>query len=204
LPAAFPPAVNTTRFMPSGASAASARPNNSSRIQMAAGWTATRYFAGFPRRLTSPFIDRETRSAPRPVYASRRQAGTPIAHCGEPSSPPSVPVAGMSFTISRPGRGIIKSMGEAAPVGLNPDQLIVRFLRGQRGVAEFPARPDPAVIVHAGKSVHVACDRAGRRHRGVSVHGDVDIYRRAYPPDGKSARKTPLWLWWSPRVCFEV
>jgi hypothetical protein len=53
-------------------------------------------------------------------------------------------------------------MGEAAPVKLIPDQLIVRFLHGQPGVAEFPARPDPVVIVHAGKSVHVACDRAGR------------------------------------------
>jgi AraC family transcriptional regulator len=75
----------------------------------------------------------------------------------------------------------MKSMGETAPVKLIPDQLIVRFLRGEPGVADFPARPDPVVIVHAGKSVHVACDRAGRRHRGVSVHGDVDIIPAGVP-----------------------
>jgi AraC family transcriptional regulator len=43
------------------------------------------------------------------------------------------------------------------------------------GVVEAPGRPNPGIVIHVGRPVHIACTRAGRTHRGTSVHGDVDI-----------------------------
>jgi AraC family transcriptional regulator len=43
------------------------------------------------------------------------------------------------------------------------------------GVILAPASPRAAIVLHVGPAVHIACDRDGRKHRGRSVHGDVDI-----------------------------
>jgi AraC family transcriptional regulator len=53
--------------------------------------------------------------------------------------------------------------------------LSARLQTDPAGVVEAPARPNPGIVIHVGRSVHIACTRAGRRHQGVSVHGDVDI-----------------------------
>jgi len=61
--------------------------------------------------------------------------------------------------------------------------LSARVLTDPAGVVEAPARPNPGIVIHVGRSVDIACTRAGRCHRGVSVHGDVDII-----PSGVSSR----------------
>jgi AraC family transcriptional regulator len=64
-----------------------------------------------------------------------------------------------------------------------PDQLLVRMQTDPAGVVEVPGRLHPVVVIHVGPSVYIACNRGGRRHRGLSVHGDVDII-----PAGVSSR----------------
>src|SRR6202000_561750 len=71
----------------------------------------------------------------------------------------------------------------AKPAGLSGDQLSARLQTDPAGVLEAPARPNPGIVIHVGRPVHIACDRAGRGHRGTSVHGDVDII-----PSGVSSR----------------
>jgi len=60
-------------------------------------------------------------------------------------------------------------------------QLAVRLQTDPPGVVNAPGRPNPGIVIHVGKSVHIACDRGGRRHRGVTVHGDVDIVPAGVP-----------------------
>src|SRR5262249_7298949 len=61
------------------------------------------------------------------------------------------------------------------------DKLAVRLLTDPPGVLEAPSMPNPFIVIHVGKSVHVACDRGGKHHRGLSVHGDVDIVPAGMP-----------------------
>jgi AraC family transcriptional regulator len=63
------------------------------------------------------------------------------------------------------------------------DRLVVRLLADPPGVLEVPAQPDPVIVIHVGPSVPIECHREGRHHRGLSVHGDVDII-----PAGVSSR----------------
>jgi AraC family transcriptional regulator len=60
-------------------------------------------------------------------------------------------------------------------------QLSARLQTDPAGVLEAFAKPNPAIVIHVGRSVHIACDRAGRRHQGTSVHGDVDIIPSGVP-----------------------
>ena len=55
------------------------------------------------------------------------------------------------------------------------ESLAVRLRADPSGAIEIPARTHPAILLHVGPSVHVGCDRGGRKYRGVTVHGDVDI-----------------------------
>ena len=55
------------------------------------------------------------------------------------------------------------------------ESLGVRLRSDPPGVTEIAARTHPAILLHVGPSVHVGCDRGGRKYRGVTVHGDVDI-----------------------------
>jgi AraC family transcriptional regulator len=43
------------------------------------------------------------------------------------------------------------------------------------GIIETTPRPDPYILVHVGSPVEIACERGGQSHRGVSVHGHIDI-----------------------------
>jgi AraC family transcriptional regulator len=61
--------------------------------------------------------------------------------------------------------------------------LSVRLQTDPPGVIHAPARPNAGIVIHVGASVHIACERGGRRYRGLSVHGDVDII-----PPGVSSR----------------
>ena len=60
--------------------------------------------------------------------------------------------------------------------------LQVVMMTDEPGVLHAPARPMAGIVLHVGPSVHIACERGGYRHRGLSVHGDVDII----PPDTSS------------------
>ncbi len=55
------------------------------------------------------------------------------------------------------------------------ESLTVRLQSDPAGVIEIGARAHPVVVLHVGPSVHVGCDRGGRKYRGVTVHGDVDV-----------------------------
>ena len=62
-----------------------------------------------------------------------------------------------------------------------PDAVAMRLQTDPAGVIDVPARPHPVIVIHVGPSVHIACDRGGRRHSGISVHGDVDIVPAGVP-----------------------
>jgi AraC family transcriptional regulator len=66
-------------------------------------------------------------------------------------------------------------MASPKPVAFAAPQLTARVQTDPAGIIEVPARPHPVIVIHVGRAVHVACARAGRRHQGLSVHGDVDI-----------------------------
>src|SRR5260370_6473773 len=59
--------------------------------------------------------------------------------------------------------------------------MFVRLQTDPPGVVDVPGRPNPGIVIHVGPSVHIACDRDGRRHRGITVHGDVDIIPAGVP-----------------------
>jgi AraC family transcriptional regulator len=64
-------------------------------------------------------------------------------------------------------------------------KLGVRLQVDPSGVTESPAPRDPHIVIHVGHPVEIGCERAGQTHRGVSVHGDVDII-----PAGVASRWT--------------
>jgi AraC family transcriptional regulator len=43
------------------------------------------------------------------------------------------------------------------------------------GLIEVPGLPNTLVSIHVGPSVQVSCRRGGASHRGMAVHGDIDI-----------------------------
>ncbi|HEX3878612.1 MAG TPA: AraC family transcriptional regulator [Bryobacteraceae bacterium] len=53
--------------------------------------------------------------------------------------------------------------------------LAVRMQTDPAGILDVPARPFAGIVIHVGAPVHIVCDRAGQRHAGVGVHGDVDL-----------------------------
>ena len=58
---------------------------------------------------------------------------------------------------------------------LTGTHLVARLQTDPAGVVDAPARQNPGIVIHVGRSVHIRCNRAGRGHQGISVHGDVDI-----------------------------
>ena len=70
-----------------------------------------------------------------------------------------------------------------SPVVLTAAHLTARLQTDPAGVVNAPARQNPGIVIHVGRSVHIACTRDGRCHRGLSVHGDVDIV-----PSGVASR----------------
>ncbi len=69
----------------------------------------------------------------------------------------------------------------AQPRHASRDELIVRLQSDPAGVTEAPGAANPVVVIHVGRSVYIACSRAGKSHRGLSVHGDVDILPAGVP-----------------------
>lgn len=58
---------------------------------------------------------------------------------------------------------------------LTAQRFHARVQTDPAGVLQAPGRPRAGLVVHIGAPVMIGCDRVGRRHRGRSVHGDVDI-----------------------------
>jgi AraC family transcriptional regulator len=61
------------------------------------------------------------------------------------------------------------------------DKLGVRLQTDPAGILESPARPYPFLVVHYGAPVQIGCERNGQGHRGLSVHGDIDIVPAGTP-----------------------
>jgi len=55
------------------------------------------------------------------------------------------------------------------------DALTVRVVIDPPGVIDAPGRPGAGIVIHLGPSVDIACRRGGHSHRGLVVHGDIDI-----------------------------
>jgi hypothetical protein len=51
----------------------------------------------------------------------------------------------------------------------------VRVVTDPAGRIETPPLPKPRIAIHLGSSVYVVCQRAGQKHPGLAVHGDIDI-----------------------------
>src|SRR5580693_8857002 len=67
------------------------------------------------------------------------------------------------------------------PAVLSGIRLSARLQTDPAGVVEVSARTSPGIVIHVGRPVHIACERAGRRHQGLSVHGDIDIIPGGVP-----------------------
>lgn len=69
------------------------------------------------------------------------------------------------------------------------ENLRLSLVSDQPGMVEFRGSPRVVVSLHFGPSVVVDCRRAGERHRGTNIHGDLEII----PPDlgGVWELKTP-------------
>ena len=55
------------------------------------------------------------------------------------------------------------------------ENLSVRVVTDPAGRIETPPMPKPRIAIHLGNSVYMACQRSGQKHRGLAVHGDIDI-----------------------------
>ncbi len=55
------------------------------------------------------------------------------------------------------------------------ENVSVRVVTDPAGRIETPPLPKPRIAIHLGNSVYMACQRAGQNHRGLAVHGDIDI-----------------------------
>lgn len=53
--------------------------------------------------------------------------------------------------------------------------LRIKLLSDAAGIIEAPAAPWAFLSVHVGRSVMMTCERGGQSHRGLHVHGDIDI-----------------------------
>ena len=67
----------------------------------------------------------------------------------------------------------------AAPIRFG--SLTVRMASDPPGVIDSPARSFPAILIHVGQSVQIACRRGGQNHRGLAVHGDIDVIPAGTP-----------------------
>jgi AraC family transcriptional regulator len=54
-------------------------------------------------------------------------------------------------------------------------KLAIRLQVDPPGVLETAAQSNPHIVIHVGLPVEIGCERGGQMHRGLSVHGDVDI-----------------------------
>jgi AraC family transcriptional regulator len=76
----------------------------------------------------------------------------------------------------------VRSFLQDRTSGPSPNELIgatenlrVSLITDQPGLVEFMGSPRVVVSIHVGPSVDVDCRRGGERHRGTTIHGDVEI-----------------------------
>ncbi len=55
------------------------------------------------------------------------------------------------------------------------ESLRLSLISDQPGIVEFLGSPRVLVSLHVGPSVTVDCRRGGQRHRGTTIHGDLEI-----------------------------
>jgi AraC family transcriptional regulator len=55
------------------------------------------------------------------------------------------------------------------------ENVSVRVVTDPAGRIETPPLPKPRIAIHLGSSVYMVCQRAGQKHGGLAVHGDIDI-----------------------------
>jgi len=55
------------------------------------------------------------------------------------------------------------------------ENLRLSLISDEPGIVEFLGSPSVVVSLHVGASVAVDCRRAGMRHRGTTIHGDLEI-----------------------------
>jgi AraC family transcriptional regulator len=55
------------------------------------------------------------------------------------------------------------------------ENLRLSLISDQPGIVEFAGTPRVVVSLHVGTSVAVDCRRGGERHRGTTIHGDLEI-----------------------------
>ena len=55
------------------------------------------------------------------------------------------------------------------------ENLRLSLISDQPGIVEFLGTPNIVVSLHVGASVTVDCRRGGMRHRGTTIHGDLEI-----------------------------
>ena len=81
----------------------------------------------------------------------------------------------------------------------------VSLLSDPPGVVEVPGLRNTIVSIHVGPSVQVYCRRGGHKHRGMAVHGDIDIIPSRTPSVWEMKEKdTVLVLSVSPELLNEV
>lgn len=56
-----------------------------------------------------------------------------------------------------------------------PEDLRVYILSDPPGITDFAATRRAVVSIHLGTSVEIGCRRDGRYHRGLGIHGDIDV-----------------------------
>lgn len=59
-------------------------------------------------------------------------------------------------------------------IGATPN-LRVSLISDKAGLVEFGGSPHVVISMHVGPSVSVDCTRGGERHRGIAIHGDLEI-----------------------------
>lgn len=61
------------------------------------------------------------------------------------------------------------------PQGFSGAGFTVGLFANPRGVTRLRPLPDHLLSIHVGRPVHATCRFAGRGHRGLYAHGDIDI-----------------------------
>lgn len=61
------------------------------------------------------------------------------------------------------------------------EHLRLSLISDRPGLVEFSGSPAVIVSIHVGPSVSVDCRRGGQRHRGTTIHGDLEIIPPSTP-----------------------
>lgn len=73
------------------------------------------------------------------------------------------------------------------------ETVSVRLVTDQPARIETPAQSAPRLAIHLGRSVYMLSQRGGQKHRGLAVHGDIEIVP-AETPCVWEPSETGTWL----------